>query len=173
MLDSYASQPGWLDSVLTAIARRLVRWGVGAMRLPSLPCAAVWSPLCSFSTDTFSSRCWAARCPDSPTRSMVVLPVSAREQLCGVACSIWCAIASSRRQCCWVSSCPIGAASVQQHEKLIVYPPGLVERGEALLFAAFAGLWPQWAAPVCFLYAGLEIGTAAQRFVAGRRERRS
>jgi len=66
----------------------------------------------------------------------------------------------------------VGAASERQREKVIVYSPGLVERGEAIFFATFAGLWPQWAAPVAYLYAALEVLTAAQRFLAGRRELR-
>ncbi len=55
---------------------------------------------------------------------------------------------------------------------MIAYSPELVERGEAIFFATFAGLWPQWAAPVGYLYAALEVITAIQRFVADRRELR-
>jgi hypothetical protein len=67
----------------------------------------------------------------------------------------------------------VGAASERQRGKVIVYSPGLVERGEEIFFATFAGLWPQWAAPVAYLYAALEVLTAAQRFLAGRRELRA
>jgi len=66
----------------------------------------------------------------------------------------------------------VGAASERQREKMIAYSPELVERGEAIFFATFAGLWPQWAAPVGYLYAALEVITAIQRFVADRRELR-
>jgi len=66
----------------------------------------------------------------------------------------------------------VGAASERQREKMIAYSSELVERGEAIFFATFAGLWPQWAAPVGYLYAALEVITAIQRFVADRRELR-
>jgi len=33
MLDTYASRPGWLDSLLTAIARVLLRFGINANSL--------------------------------------------------------------------------------------------------------------------------------------------
>jgi hypothetical protein len=64
----------------------------------------------------------------------------------------------------------VGAASERRREKVIVYTPGLVERFEGFLFAAVAGLWPQGAAPVGYVYATLEVITATQRFFAGRRE---
>jgi phosphatidylglycerophosphate synthase len=64
----------------------------------------------------------------------------------------------------------VGAASERQREKVIIYSPGVVERGETLCFATCAGLWPHWGAAVGYLYAALEVITAAQRFVAGRRE---
>ena len=63
----------------------------------------------------------------------------------------------------------VGAASSKEPEKLIAYPPGLVERSEALVFAfiVVAG-GPSIAAPVAYVYAALEAATAAQRFRHGR-----
>ncbi len=57
-------------------------------------------------------------------------------------------------------------------EKLIGYPPGLLERTEALVFftilvyAGAAGVW------ICYAYAAMEILTAAQRLAFGRRHLR-
>lgn len=55
-------------------------------------------------------------------------------------------------------------------EKLISYPPGLLERTEALVFftvliaVGAAGVW------VCYAYAAMEIFTAIQRLGFGRRQ---
>ncbi len=54
-------------------------------------------------------------------------------------------------------------------EKLIVYPPGLLERSESLLFALVVVVAPTWAPIAVYVYAGLEIYTGAQRFRHGRR----
>jgi phosphatidylglycerophosphate synthase len=63
----------------------------------------------------------------------------------------------------------VGAASAHvAAEKLIAYPPGLVERTEALVFAAIAVALPAAAPAACWVYAALEIVTAAQRFRHGR-----
>jgi archaetidylinositol phosphate synthase len=57
-------------------------------------------------------------------------------------------------------------------EKLIVYPPGLLERTEALVFftllavAGNAGVW------LCYAYAALEIWTTIQRLDFARRHLR-
>jgi archaetidylinositol phosphate synthase len=57
-------------------------------------------------------------------------------------------------------------------EKLIGYPPGLLERTEALVFftlliyAGGAGIW------LCYAYAAMEILTAAQRLAFARRHLR-
>jgi archaetidylinositol phosphate synthase len=48
-------------------------------------------------------------------------------------------------------------------EKLIHYPPGLVERTEALLFFLLVALAPGMAAYTCYVYATLEAATAIQR----------
>jgi len=62
----------------------------------------------------------------------------------------------------------IGAASDRYSEKVIFYPPGLLERGESLLFAFIVVAIPPWAVTACYVYAGLEVVTAAQRFRFGR-----
>ena len=75
--------------------------------------------------------------------------------------------------CTWyVNLCiflAVGAASDRQGEKLIVYPPGLLERSEALLFALVVVLAPGWAPAAGYVYAALEVYTGAQRFRYGRR----
>jgi len=63
----------------------------------------------------------------------------------------------------------VGAASSGQSEKIIHYPPGLLERGEALVFAFIAVALPSLAAAAAYVYAALGVVTAAQRFRYGRR----
>jgi phosphatidylglycerophosphate synthase len=63
----------------------------------------------------------------------------------------------------------VGAASEQQSEKIIAYPPGLLERTEALLFAFVVAAIPCWAPAALYAYAALEVVTAVQRFRYGRR----
>lgn len=63
----------------------------------------------------------------------------------------------------------IGAASDRHPEKLIAYPPGLLERTEALIFAFVVVALPSLAPAAGYLYAALELVTAAQRFLHGRR----
>jgi phosphatidylglycerophosphate synthase len=74
--------------------------------------------------------------------------------------------------CTWyVNLCvflAVGAAS-QATEKLIAYPPGLLERSESLLFALVVVLAPAWTPAAGYLYAALEVYTGAQRFRYGRR----
>jgi archaetidylinositol phosphate synthase len=48
-------------------------------------------------------------------------------------------------------------------EKLIHYPPGLVERTEALMFFVLLALAPTWGAYLCYAYAALEAATVVQR----------
>ena len=62
----------------------------------------------------------------------------------------------------------VGAASEKYSEKVIFYPPGLLERGESLLFAFVAVAMPGWAVLGLYVYAGLEVITAWQRFRYGR-----
>lgn len=75
--------------------------------------------------------------------------------------------------CTWyVNLCvflAVGAASQQAREKLIVYPPGLLERSESLLFALVVVLAPAWAPAAGYVYAALEVYTGAQRLRHGRR----
>ncbi len=54
-------------------------------------------------------------------------------------------------------------AALGASEKLIHYPPGLVERTEALIFFVLLALAPIWGAYLCYAYAGLETATVAQR----------
>lgn len=79
--------------------------------------------------------------------------------------------------CTWyVNLCiflAVGAASEQVKDKLIVYPPGLLERSESLLFALVVVLAPAWAPAAGYLYAALELYTGAQRFRYGRRALRA
>lgn len=63
----------------------------------------------------------------------------------------------------------IGAASEKRTDKIIAYPPGLLERTEALLFAFVAVALPSLTAAAAYLYAVLELITAGQRFAYGRR----
>jgi phosphatidylglycerophosphate synthase len=54
-------------------------------------------------------------------------------------------------------------AALGASEKLIHYPPGLVERTEALIFFVLLALAPIWGAYLCYAYAGLEAATIVQR----------
>jgi len=63
----------------------------------------------------------------------------------------------------------VGAASERQPSKLIHYPPGILERGEALVFATIVVALPHAAATAAYVYAALGVLTAAQRFHYGRR----
>jgi archaetidylinositol phosphate synthase len=60
-------------------------------------------------------------------------------------------------------------SAMERGEKLIAYPPGLVERTEAIVFfvilAAIRPLGPL----LCYLYTALELVTAAQRAIFARR----
>jgi phosphatidylglycerophosphate synthase len=63
----------------------------------------------------------------------------------------------------------VGAASDRYSEKVIDYPPGLLERSELLIFALIAVALPVLAPAAAYVYAVLELVTAAQRFRYGRR----
>jgi len=67
----------------------------------------------------------------------------------------------------------VGAASEKQSTKVIDYPPGLLERGEALVFGFIVIAVPSLAAAAAYLYAILEVITASQRFLYGRRALRA
>jgi len=63
----------------------------------------------------------------------------------------------------------VGAASDKVSAKVIDYPPGLLERSELLIFAFIVVALPVLVPAVAYLYAVLEVITAAQRFHYGRR----
>ncbi|HVO24133.1 MAG TPA: CDP-alcohol phosphatidyltransferase family protein [Candidatus Margulisiibacteriota bacterium] len=63
----------------------------------------------------------------------------------------------------------VGAASDRVSAKVIDYPPGLLERSELLIFALIVVALPILVPAVAYLYAVLEVVTAAQRFGYGRR----
>ncbi|MGH3054374.1 MAG: CDP-alcohol phosphatidyltransferase family protein [Gaiellaceae bacterium] len=63
----------------------------------------------------------------------------------------------------------VGAASDKVSVKVIDYPPGLLERSELLIFAFIVVAFPVLVPAVAYLYAALEVITAAQRFRYGRR----
>jgi phosphatidylglycerophosphate synthase len=75
--------------------------------------------------------------------------------------------------CTWyVNLCvflAVGAASDRHSEKVIDYPPGLLERSELLLLALVIVALPGLAPAALYAYAALEIVTGAQRFRYGRR----
>src|SRR5207249_4584780 len=62
----------------------------------------------------------------------------------------------------------VGAASERHPAKVIHYPPGLLERSEGLVFALIVVALPLLAGAAAYVYAGLEVVTAAQRFRYGR-----
>jgi len=53
-------------------------------------------------------------------------------------------------------------AALRANEKLIHYPPGLMERSEALGFFLLLALAPAFGAYLCYAYAALEAATAIQ-----------
>lgn len=65
----------------------------------------------------------------------------------------------------------VGAA-LENREKLIRYPPGLLERTEALVFFTVAIFAGRAGIGLCYAYAVLEIWTAIQRLGFARRELR-
>jgi archaetidylinositol phosphate synthase len=70
----------------------------------------------------------------------------------------------------------VGAALERSGPKLIEYPPGILERTEALIFFAILALvetlgFPSWVGELlCLAMTALEIVTGAQRFLFGRRQ---
>ena len=196
MLDTYASRPGWLDSLLTAIARALLRCGINANSLTYFalfsgiaagllfysgrPIAALLCLTLSGLADAVDGRVARLGTGSTPWGGVLDLVcdrIVEAAVLLGIALPYpYLHIPALVLAATWyVNLCvflAVGAASERQREKVIVYSPGLVERGEAIFFAALAGLWSQWAAPVMYLYATLEVMTATQRFLAGRRELR-
>ena len=69
----------------------------------------------------------------------------------------------------------VGAALSNRGPKLIEYPPGILERSEALVFLAvlaISGAWPltrEIGPLLCYAFAGLEMVTGAQRLMFGYR----
>jgi len=57
-------------------------------------------------------------------------------------------------------------------EKLIVYPPGLLERTEAFVFLTLLVLLGNAGVYLCYAYAAAEVWTAIQRFNFARRQLR-
>ena len=62
-----------------------------------------------------------------------------------------------------------GAALERRGPKLIDYPPGLVERTELIVLFVVLALLMQFGPWLCYAYTGLELITAAQRFLFARR----
>ena len=194
MLDTYASKPGWLDSALSTTAQALIQRNISANALSyfalltgivsgllfylGLPFGGLLFLVLTGLADGVDGRVarlgqgstpWGGvldlvfdRIVEAAILLGIALPHPHLHAPALVLAATW-----------YVNLCvflAVGAASEQQREKVIVYSPGLIERGEGLFFALFAGFWPEWAAPVVYLYAGLEVLTASQRFVAGKRE---
>lgn len=61
----------------------------------------------------------------------------------------------------------VGAALERGGPKLIEYPPGILERTEALIFFAILAIARPAGPILCYLFAALELVTGAQRFVFG------
>ena len=63
----------------------------------------------------------------------------------------------------------VGAAMERRGPKIIDYPPGILERTEALIFFAVLALAGPIGPALCYLFTALELVTGAQRFLFGRR----
>lgn len=193
MLDSFLGRPGsWMARSLDAVAQRLVRQGVAPNSLSytalALGLTAGWLFLLghrkpallmlvlSGLLDAIDGR--VARLGRGPTAWGGVLDLTF-DRLVEVAVLL--GIALPKKQwhlpalilaCTWyVNLCvflAVGAASKTASEKVIHYPPGLLERTEGLLFALVVVLAPRFAPAALYLYAVLEVSTATQRFLAGR-----
>ncbi len=61
----------------------------------------------------------------------------------------------------------VGAALERGGPKLIEYPPGILERTEALIFFAVLALARPIGPILCYVFVALEIATSAQRFAFG------
>jgi len=60
-------------------------------------------------------------------------------------------------------------SAMERGEKLIAYPPGLVERTEAILFLMILAATRPLGPLLCYFYTGLELVTAVQRAIFARR----
>ncbi|MGH7949817.1 MAG: CDP-alcohol phosphatidyltransferase family protein [Candidatus Binataceae bacterium] len=67
----------------------------------------------------------------------------------------------------------VGAALERRGPKLIVYPPGILERSEALIFFALLAIARPLGPMLCYGFAALELVTAAQRLRFGLSELRA
>jgi phosphatidylglycerophosphate synthase len=194
MLDTVLGRPGsWMARVLDALARALLRAGVMPNTLTytalALGLAAAWTfytghrklalvvLLLSGLADAVDGR--VARLGPGPTPWGGVLDLTCDRV---VEAAVLLGIALPHRQwhlpalilaCSWyVNLCvflAVGAASERSTGKLIQYPPGLLERTEALFFVLIVVRVPRLTAAAAYLYAALELVTAAQRFWYGRR----
>ena len=63
----------------------------------------------------------------------------------------------------------VGAAMERRGPKIIDYPPGILERTEALIFFAILALLRPIGPSLCYIFTALEVITGAQRFLFGRR----
>jgi archaetidylinositol phosphate synthase len=64
----------------------------------------------------------------------------------------------------------VGAALERRGPKIIEYPPGLLERTEALVFFAVLAMIPEAGPWLCYAFAILEVITAIQRLRFGFRQ---
>ncbi len=67
----------------------------------------------------------------------------------------------------------VGAALERRGPKLIVYPPGILERSETLIFFALLAIAHPLGPMLCYGFAALEILTAVQRLRFGLAELRA
>jgi phosphatidylglycerophosphate synthase len=198
VLDSLLGRPGGVpDVLLTAVARRLHRAGLTAN---ALSCAALAAGLVGaglFALDRGGLALAAlalsglldavdgrvARLGSGPTPWGGVLDLTF-DRIVEAAVLLGIAVprphlhlpALVLAATWYVNLCvflAVGAASERQPAKVIDYPPGLLERTEALVFALIVVVFPALAAAAGYTYAALEIATAAQRFRYGRRSLRA
>jgi phosphatidylglycerophosphate synthase len=195
LLDTLLSRPGSAsDALLSAVARRLadaglapntlshlaLTWGVGGGVLFSLDHGwlALGAILVSGAFDAVDGR--VARLGPGPTPWGGVLDL-VFDRIVEAAVLLGVAIPQPRLHvpalvlaATWyVNLCvflAVGAASERRATaKVIDYPPGILERTESLVFAFVVVALPALAAAACYVYAILEVVTAAQRFHFGRR----
>jgi archaetidylinositol phosphate synthase len=194
MLDSLLGRPNsWMARQLDALAQALLRRGIAANTLSytalTFGLTAAWMfflghrklalvmLLVSGLADAVDGR--VARLGPGPTPWGGVLDLTFDRI---VEAAVLLGIALPKRQwhlpalvlaCTWyVNLCvflAVGAASERRSDKVIHYPPGLLERTEGLLFALVVVFAPRWVPAAGYLYAALEVVTAAQRFLYGKR----
>lgn len=193
MLDSLLNRPGSRSAaLLDGVARTLVGLGVTPngltyaallLGLIAAGCFAAGHGWWAMAVLLVSGACDAvdgrvARLGPGPTRWGGVLDLTFDRV---VEAAVLLGIALPRAElhapalvlaCTWyVNLCvflAVGAAS-ERGEKIIFYPPGLLERTEALVFAFAVVAAPRLAPAAGYLYAALGLLTAAQRFRYGRR----